>query len=88
MSCGDPDDVDCQEVVRQVQEYLHHELDEVHLALIQRHIVACGPCLQEYDLEEALRSLIARSCACLPAPPELRDAVLTRITATITVTER
>ena len=68
MSCGDPHDVHCQEVVRQVQEYLHHELDEASLTLIHEHLVACGPCLSEYGIEEALQSLIARSCACQPAP--------------------
>jgi anti-sigma factor (TIGR02949 family) len=86
MSC-DPHDVQCQEVVRKVQEYLHHELDAVELAVIHQHLVQCGPCLGEYDLEEAVRGLLARSCPC-QAPPQLRDAVLARITTTITLTER
>ncbi len=52
MSCGKFNDVDCTAVLEQVQEYLHSEVDEEALTLIHEHLVACGPCLSEYGLEQ------------------------------------
>jgi mycothiol system anti-sigma-R factor len=80
MSCGEINDVDCMAVLEQVQEYLHSEVDEGRLTLIHEHLVACGPCLAEYGLEQVVRELIHRSCACTPAPEHLRMSIVTRLT--------
>lgn len=80
MSCGNPNDVDCSSVLDQVYEYLHSELDHDRLTQIHAHLKACGPCLQEYGLEEVMRELIHRSCHCTPAPEELRLAIISTIT--------
>lgn len=80
MSCGDPHDVDCTEVLDQVYEYLHHELDESKLAKIQQHLDECSPCLQQYGLEQAVRDLVLRACSCQSAPESLRLTIMSRIT--------
>lgn len=80
MSCGQPHEVDCSEVLDDVYEYLHSELDGDRLATIHRHLQECGPCLQEYGLEQIVRDLVHRSCHCTPAPETLRSAIITRIT--------
>ena len=80
MSCGNHHDTDCREVLDRVFEYLDNEMGELDCAKIKQHLDECGPCLQEYDLDQALKALIRRSCACESAPEELRLRVLTRIT--------
>lgn len=80
MSCGKPHEVDCSDVLDNVYDYLHAELDETRLAAIRRHLDECRPCLQEYGLEQIVRDLLHRSCHCTPAPEQLRSAIITRIT--------
>jgi mycothiol system anti-sigma-R factor len=79
MSCGNPGDIDCNEVLDQVYEYLHQELDAERTASIHQHLDECGHCLQEYGLEEAVRDLVSRACQCSPAPEHLRQSILQRI---------
>jgi len=80
VSCGNHHDTDCREVLDRVFEYLDDEMAELDCAKIKQHLEECGPCLQEYNLDTALKALIRRSCACEPAPDELRTKILTRIT--------
>ncbi|MGN6611115.1 MAG: mycothiol system anti-sigma-R factor [Angustibacter sp.] len=80
MSCGNPHETDCSEVLDRVYEYLDNEMEELDCAKIRQHLDECGPCLKQYDLDLALKALIRRSCACEPAPQELRTKILTRIT--------
>jgi mycothiol system anti-sigma-R factor len=79
MSCGDPGDVDCGKVLDQVYEYLDGELGPNDLAHIREHLLDCGPCLQQYDLDEALKALVRRSCR-ESAPADLRERILVKIT--------
>lgn len=81
MSCDD-DDVDCGKVLDRVYAFLDHELDDdrtLTYGEIEAHLHGCGPCLSRFDLERAVREVLARSCACEPAPEELRTKVLARI---------
>ena len=88
MSCGQPHETDCSEVLDRVFEYLDNEMDSLDCAKIKQHLEECGPCLREYNLDVALKALIRRSCACEPAPDTLRLRVLTRITEVRLETER
>jgi mycothiol system anti-sigma-R factor len=80
MSCGNHHDTDCREVLDRVYEYLDGEMGDLDCAKVKQHLDECGPCLREYDLDDALKALIRRSCACEPAPEQLRVRILTRIT--------
>lgn len=78
MSCGDPHDVDCRDVLEAVYLYLDGETDQDALAAIRLHLDECSPCLREFGIEREVKLLIARSCA-ETAPDSLRDAVVERI---------
>lgn len=80
MSCGNHHDTDCREVLDRVYEYLDGEMSSLDYVKIKQHLHECGPCLRQYDLDEALKALIRRSCVCEPAPEQLRARILTRIT--------
>ena len=78
MSCGQPHEVDCTEVIEAVYLYLDGEIEHDTLDRIRHHLDECSPCLREYGIEREVKLLIARSC-CEQAPPGLRDAVVRRI---------
>ena len=80
MSCGNPHDEDCREILDQVYAYLDSEVTREDVAKIQHHLAECGPCLRQYDLENALKALVRRSCACEPAPVDLRTRIISQIT--------
>ena len=78
MSCGEPHETPCSEVLEKVYLYLDGEVgshDEEHVRI---HLDECAPCLRKYGLEQAVKALVARSCTEL-APTELKDRVLMRI---------
>ena len=77
MSCGHPHD-DCASVLQHVYEYIDHEMADDDLATVKEHLDDCTPCLAEYGLEQAVKSLVHRSC-CETAPEELRAKVLSKI---------
>ena len=80
MSCGNPHETKCSEVLARVYEYLDGEMDEHDVAKIRQHLEECRPCLSQYDVDMALKALLRRSCACEPAPEELRARIMIRIT--------
>ncbi|MBX6381976.1 MAG: mycothiol system anti-sigma-R factor [Microbispora sp.] len=79
MSCGKHHDTPCSEVLDRVYTYLDGELDGDRIAEIRKHLDECGPCLEEYGLEEAVKRLVAKHCGCDPVPRDLRAKVLSRI---------
>ena len=68
MSCGNPHETDCREVLARVYEFLDNELGEVDVEKIRQHLDECEPCLRQYKLDIALKALLRRSCACEQAP--------------------
>jgi len=78
MSCGEPHDTDCSEVLDRVFFFIDNELADADQAQIKHHLDECGPCLEKYDLERTVKALVARSCS-EHAPQGLRDKVLLRI---------
>ena len=79
MSCGEPHETPCSEVLEDVYLYLDGEHDAEHRAKIRHHLDECAPCLRQYGLEQVVKSLVARSCGSDPAPIDLRERVLVRI---------
>ena len=79
MSCGNPHETPCTEVLDRVYGYLDGELNELDCAKIRQHLDECGPCLREYGLEEVVKRMVQKHCGCDPAPAELRAKILVRI---------
>ncbi len=73
MSCGDPHDTDCGEVLAEVWMFLDDECDPERRELLQRHLDECSPCLEEFGLDEHLKTLLARKCGGDHAPDGLRQ---------------
>jgi mycothiol system anti-sigma-R factor len=79
VSCGDPHETNCADVLERVYEYLDGEMGDLDLAKIRQHLEECRPCLDQYDVDVALKALVRRSCGCEQAPAELRRRILVRI---------
>ena len=78
MSCGQPHETDCSEVLANVYEYLDGEMPAGDCAKVKQHLEECAPCLREYGIEEDVKRLVKRSCS-EPAPEDLRARVLAKI---------
>jgi mycothiol system anti-sigma-R factor len=79
MSCGNPHDTDCSEVLELVYAFLDGETSDDDRTRIAQHLDECQPCLRQYGLEQAVKALVHRSCACEHAPERLRVQIVTRI---------
>lgn len=73
MSCGDPHEVDCREVLSEVYFYLDAECADARRAIIRQHLDECTPCLREFGIEQEVRALVQRCCRQEVAPNGLKD---------------
>ena len=73
-----PGDEDCAEYLERIVYFLDNELDAADCAAVRVHLDTCNPCLERYDLQRTVKSIVARSCS-EAAPAELRERVLFRI---------
>ncbi|AEW96443.1 MULTISPECIES: mycothiol system anti-sigma-R factor [Streptomycetaceae] len=79
MSCGNPHETDCSEVLGHLYEYLDHEMSEGEYHKFEEHFGECSPCLEKYGLEQAVKKLVKRCCGHDDVPGDLRSKVLSRI---------
>jgi mycothiol system anti-sigma-R factor len=85
VSCGKPHETPCSEVLEDVYIYLDEECDGVSTSKIKQHLEECGPCLQQYGIEQEVKALVARCCGQEVAPDSLRQrlkATLAQIVVT------
>lgn len=79
MSCGQPHDVSCREVLDKVFEFLDSECDQRSSSHIAQHLEECGPCLQLFGIEREVKALVHRKCGGDPAPAGLRERILVKL---------
>lgn len=74
-------DDDCAHVLEQVYEFIDNELDTASGDAIRQHLSACEPCLDKFDVEQAVKNLVSRRCGGDTAPAQLRAKVLLQLAA-------
>ena len=79
MSCGDPHETPCSDVLAAVYLYLDGEQDAEHHDKIRIHLDECSPCLRAYGLEQEVKILVARCTRGEHAPDGLRSRVLVKL---------
>ncbi|MER7275047.1 mycothiol system anti-sigma-R factor [Dactylosporangium sp. NPDC000244] len=72
MSCGDPHETDCSDVLAEVYLYLDLECADERRTVIRDHLDECSPCLREFGIEQEVKALVARCCGSELAPAELK----------------
>ena len=83
MSCGQPHETPCSEVLNSVVLLLDGEIHETSMVHdIEVHLEECPPCKEELDHErrmhDLLHEMLSRSC-CEKAPQELHDQLALQI---------
>ena len=71
---------DCSEALLRVYEYLDGEMSADDVEKIRTHLDECAACLKQYHLDQALKTVVKRSCGSEQAPFELRATIMQRIT--------
>jgi mycothiol system anti-sigma-R factor len=79
VSCGQPHETDCSEVLNEVYLYLDLECSDERRSRIKVHLDECSPCLREYGIEQEVKALVARCCGDETAPDELRQRLTLKL---------
>ncbi|MBE7323591.1 mycothiol system anti-sigma-R factor [Nocardioides sp. Y6] len=75
---SDPHGDECADYLERIVYFIDNELDGADCSAVQQHLDECGPCLQKYDLQRTVKSVVARSCR-ESAPEGLRERVMVQI---------
>lgn len=76
------EELDCEHVLARAYEFFDHELDDATGEEIRAHLAACEPCLEHFDVEQAVRAMLRRHCAQSRAPEGLRLRIVSQLTLT------
>lgn len=79
MSCGEPHETDCSEVLDHLYEYLDREMPDSDCEKFKEHFDECSPCFEKYGLEQEVKKLVKRCCGHDDVPSDLRSKVMGRI---------
>jgi anti-sigma factor (TIGR02949 family) len=60
-------DCGCDKAKKDLEEYLHHELDKADAADIREHMANCPDCAREHRVGVVLRDTVRRACTGGPA---------------------
>jgi mycothiol system anti-sigma-R factor len=80
MSCGNPHDVDCVEIIRRVDVYLAQDFDDVNCVEVRHHLEECRPCFERFDLYEDVKKLVGRCCGGEVASVEFKERLRVKLT--------
>jgi len=79
MSCGDPHETDCTEVLDEVYLYLDLECADDRRVVIREHLDECSPCLREFGIEQEVKALVARCCGSDLAPADFKQRLRNKL---------
>ena len=71
--------MDCEQVVRQLWDYLDGELTEDRMTEVRAHLKACRGCFPHFDFEREFLEAVAKSKLEQSAPDDLRRKVLAKL---------
>ena len=75
---SNPSNAECADFLDRIMRLIDNELADGDCAVVRAHIDTCSPCLERYDLQRTVKTLVARSCSEV-APQELRERVRVQI---------
>lgn len=66
---------DCNETLRELETFLDHELSDGIRSAIHQHLEGCPHCLEAFDFQAELRTVIATKCRNDEMPPGLLSKI-------------
>ncbi|CAB4869005.1 MAG: mycothiol system anti-sigma-R factor [Actinobacteria bacterium] len=79
MSCGNPHQTPCTEVLSLITVYVDGEIDEVHQIEVTAHLHECPPCGDQFAVELRVKERVREACRCEPVPERLRSRIVAEI---------
>jgi mycothiol system anti-sigma-R factor len=55
-------EISCDEVLAEIEDYLHGELDPDRTALLAAHLGTCSPCLSRAEFQRKLKDIVRVKC--------------------------
>jgi mycothiol system anti-sigma-R factor len=55
-------EINCDDVLVEIEHYLHGELDSGKAAHLAEHLAECGPCLDRAEFSRTLKMVIRTKC--------------------------
>jgi mycothiol system anti-sigma-R factor len=83
VSCGNPHEIDCGQILNEVYLFLDLECSDPRRGAIQHHLDECPGCLREYGIEQEVRALVQRCCGGDRAPSEVRERLRMKLAALV-----
>jgi anti-sigma factor (TIGR02949 family) len=80
---SEPEFHDCSDVLEHLYAFHDHELSDEEADHIREHLMACEPCLDRFQVEEAMRTLIRKCCN---SDSKASEELLVKVRATFTHT--
>ena len=71
-------DESCADFLDRIVYLLDNELDAGEIREVRLHLDECAPCLERYDVQRTIKTIVARSCA-ESAPDDLRQRVIVQL---------
>ena len=63
--------MDCDEVLSELEHYLHGELDTDRSLHLAEHLAACSPCFDRAEFQRRFRDIVRSKCRSSKAPDHL-----------------
>jgi len=64
----DLSEIRCDDVLKEIEHYLHGELDRQRSSQLAQHLVECSPCFDRAEFQRKLKEIVRMKCR--SAPPE------------------
>jgi mycothiol system anti-sigma-R factor len=71
-------DESCADFLDRIVYLLDNELDAGEIREVKLHLDECAPCLERYDVQRTIKTIVARSCH-EAAPDDLRQRVIVQL---------
>jgi mycothiol system anti-sigma-R factor len=55
-------EISCEEVLSEIEHYLHGELDQVKSAYLTEHLADCPPCFERAEFRRRLKEIVRAKC--------------------------
>lgn len=64
MWCGSVDlsEINCDDVLRDIEHFLHGELDPERSSVLASHLSSCSPCLHRAEFQRKLKEIVRVKC--------------------------
>ena len=72
---SEPGRYSCEEVFRQLDDYVDRELGSDEISRVQGHLEDCVACAMKYDFEESFIREVRKKIARIEAPPDLMERI-------------